>query len=70
MKVMMRKMLFLMVIFINWTPPQFNKVKRSQYGNGCDFKHEIIEYRGKNCYIPTKGYCFVNCINFFNRLRS
>ena len=21
----------------------FNKVKRSQYGNGCDFKHEIIE---------------------------
>ena len=22
--------------------PQFNKVNRSQYGNGCDFKHEII----------------------------
>ena len=44
--------------------PQFNKVNRSQYGNGCDFKHEIIEYRGNNCYIPTKGYCFVKCINF------
>ena len=44
--------------------PQFNKVKRSQYGNGCDFKHEIIEYRGNNCFIPTKGYCFVKCINF------
>ena len=29
--------------------PQFNKVNRSQYGNGCDFKHEIIDYRGKNC---------------------
>ena len=43
---------------------QFNKVKRSQYGNGCDFKHEIIEYRGNNCFIPTKGYCFVKCINF------
>ena len=44
--------------------PQFNKIKRSQYGNGCDFKHEIIEYRGKNCFIPTKGYCFVKCVNF------
>ena len=44
--------------------PQFQKVKRSQCGNGCDFKHEIIEYRGNNCFIPTKGYCFVECINF------
>ena len=43
--------------------PQFNLVKRSPYGNGCDFKHEIIEYRGNNCFIPTKGYCFVKCIN-------
>ena len=44
--------------------PQFNKVNSSQCGNGCDFKHEIIEYRGNNCFIPTKGYCFVKCINF------
>ena len=44
--------------------PQFKKVNRSQYGNGCDFKHEITEYRGNNCFIPTKGYCFVKCINF------
>ena len=44
--------------------PQFNKIKRSQYGNGCNFKHEIIEYGGNNCFIPTKGYCFVKCINF------
>ena len=44
--------------------PQFNKVNRSQYGNGCDFKHENIAYRGNNCFIPTKGYCFVKCINF------
>ena len=43
---------------------QFNLVNRSQYGNGCDFKHEIIEYRGNNCFVPTKGYCFVKCINF------
>ena len=35
--------------------PISNKVKRSQYGNGCDFEHEIIEYRGNNCFIPTKG---------------
>ena len=38
--------------------PQFKKVNRSQYGNGCDFKHEIIEYRGNICFVPTKGYCF------------
>ena len=43
---------------------QCNEVNRSQYGNGCDCKHEIIEYRGNNCYIPTKGYCFVKCVNF------
>ena len=44
--------------------PQFKKVIRSQYGNGCDFKHEINYIRGIVCFIPTKGYCFVKCINF------
>ena len=44
--------------------PQFNKVNRSQCGNECDFKHEIIENRGNNCFIPTKGYCFFKGINF------
>ena len=44
--------------------PHFNLVNRSQYGNGCDFKLEIIEYRGNSCFIPTKGYCFVKCINY------
>ena len=43
---------------------QFNKVNRSQYGKGCEFGHEIIEYRGNNCYIRTKSYCFIKCINF------
>ena len=43
---------------------QFNKVNRSQYGDGCDFKHEIIEPRGNICYIPTKGYCFIKCVSF------
>ena len=28
--------------------PHFILVNRSKYGNGCDFRHEIIEYRGNN----------------------
>ena len=44
--------------------PQFNLGNSSQYAKGCDFKHEIIEYRGINCFIPTKGYCFVKCKKF------
>ena len=43
--------------------PQFKKVNRSQYGNGCSFDKIIIEYRGNNCFIPTKGYCFIKCVN-------
>ena len=50
--------------FYKTDTPQFNSVNRSQYGNGCDFKHEFVEHRGKNCFIPTKGYCFVKCIIF------
>ena len=46
--------------------PQFKLVNRYKYGNGCDFKHEIIEYRGNNCLIPTKGYCFVKIDKFLN----
>ena len=57
-------MLFPMVIIIKNNTSQFNFVNRSPYGNGCDFKHQIVEYRGNNCYIPTKGYCFVKCVNF------
>ena len=22
------------------------------------------EYRGNNCFLPTKGYCFIKCVNF------
>ena len=44
--------------------PHFNKVIRSHYGNGCSFDRKTIEHRGNNCYIPTKGYCFVKCIIF------
>ena len=35
--------------------PQFKKVNSSQFGNGCDFKQEFIEYRGNKGFIPTKG---------------
>ena len=48
----------------NLNTPQFNKVNRSQYGNGCSFDRKIVEYQGKNCFIPTKGSCFVKCINY------
>ena len=44
--------------------PQFNKLNRSQYGNGCSFDKTIVEYQGNNCFIPTKGYCFIKCINY------
>ena len=50
--------------FYKINTPQFNLVNRSQYGNGCDFNNEIIEYRGNVCFMPTKGYCFVKCVNF------
>ena len=42
--------------------PKFRKVNRSQYGIGCDFKHEIIEYRGNNCYIQLKAIVSLNVL--------
>ena len=55
-------------IFIGYSykvdTPQFKKVNRSQYGNGCSFDKISEEYIGNNCFIPIKGYCFVKCINF------
>ena len=44
--------------------PQFNFVDRSRFENRSDFKHQITEYHGKNCWIPSNGYCFIKCINF------
>ena len=49
--------------------PQFNLVKRSQYGNGYDFKHQIIEDEGTTCYIPSNSYCFIKStkkLSFFD----
>ena len=57
------------VIFTGWlyklNTPEFKKVNRSQYGRGTDFKQDIVEYIGNNCYIPTSGNCFIKCINHF-----
>ena len=47
--------------------PEFKKVNRSQYGRGTDFKQDIVEYIGNNCYIPTIGNCFIKCIKYFTR---
>ena len=47
--------------------PPFSKVNRSQYGNGCEFKHQIKEYIGKNCSIPTNVYCFIKCIKYLTK---
>ena len=59
------------VIFTGWlyklNTLEFKKVNRSQYGRGTDFKQDIVEYIGNNCYIPTSGNCFIKCINYFTK---
>ena len=54
------------VIFAGWlyklNTPDFKKVNRSQFGRGTDFKQDIVEYIGNNCYISTSGNCFIKCI--------
>ena len=59
------------VIFTGWlyklNTPDFKKVNRSQYGRGTDFKQDIVEYIGSNCYIPTSGNCFIKCIKYFTK---
>ena len=47
--------------------PQFKVVKRSAYGKGTNHMQEIVEYYGRNCYIPTSGRCFIKCINHFTK---
>ena len=47
--------------------PHFKVVKRSEYGRGTNYMQEIVEYHGKNCYIPTSGMCFNKCINYFTK---
>ena len=47
--------------------PQFKVVKRSVYGKGTNHMQEIVEYHGRNCYIPTSVMCFIKCINYFTK---
>ena len=47
--------------------PQFKVVKRSAYGRGTNHMQGIVEYHGRNCYIPTSGMCFIKCINYFTK---
>ena len=46
---------------------EFNRVDRSQYGRGTDFKQGIVEYIGKNCFIPTRCNCFIKCFIFLSK---
>ena len=41
---------------------QIIRVNGSQFGNGCDFKNEVIEYRVNNCYIPPKIFVLSNVL--------
>ena len=35
------------------------KFNRSEYGKKTDFKQDVFEVIGKNCYNPTNRYCFI-----------
>ena len=41
-------------------------INRSQYGEDTDFKQDIDEFKGNNCYIPTSCNCFMKCIVHLN----
>ena len=42
----------------------FNQIKRSNYGKGCDAFNNILESKGRLCYIPTGNACFRKCLEF------
>ena len=44
--------------------PQFNKVKRSHYGNGSEFKQEFSENGGNNCLYQQKDIVLSNVLIF------
>ena len=47
--------------------PHFNVVRRSAYGKGTNYMQEIVEFHGRNSYIPSSGMCFIKCINYFTK---
>ena len=44
--------------------PDFFKLNGSQYARSTDFKQDIVEFIGNNCFIRTSGNCFIKCINY------
>ena len=57
------------VIFTRWlyriNTPEFKKVNRSQYERDIDFKQDIVENIGNNCFIPTSSNCFIKSNKYF-----
>jgi hypothetical protein len=47
--------------YVMYSTNQFKTIRRSQHGKGTDFRFEIKEYVGQDCYIPTQGNCFMKC---------
>ena len=41
--------------------PQFKVPKRRASTKRFNYKQEIVEYHGQNCYIPISGHCFIEC---------
>ena len=56
------------VNFTGWlnkvNTPEYKSVNRPQYGRGTDFKQNNVDYIGNNCYIPTRGNCFIKNFTF------
>ena len=42
----------------------FNKIKPSDYGDGCDVFKKIVEYRANLCYIAEENECVGKCLEF------
>jgi hypothetical protein len=46
---------------VRYGEDEFKRLRRSKHGKGEDFRFEIMEYEGENCYIPPAGNCFIRC---------
>ena len=51
-------------VFYKLDTPVFHLINRSEYGKGTDFKKDVLEVNGSNCYVPSGQYCFIKCINY------
>ena len=46
----------------------FKRVTRSEHGRAANEFNNILEYKGKNCYVLSGNGCFLKCINYiFNK---